>query len=95
MGGLNGFILICLISMLLVSVVPAISSAYSDTNGDVLDTYYQQQKEYQQQEDYYARHYYVQQYWESQYWETHFLIGGFIGSIILLRILWSLLQDES
>ena len=89
MGGFNGFILICLISMLLVSVVPAISSAYSDTNGDVLDI------RYQQQEDYYARHYYVQQYWESQYWESHFLIGGFIGSIILLRILWSLLQDES
>jgi len=88
-GGLNGFILIFLISMLLVSVMPAISSAYSDTNGDVLDTHYQQQ------EDYYADHYYVQQYWESQYWESHFLIGGFIGSIILLRILWSLLQDES
>ena len=52
------------------------------------EQYWQQQQEeqYQQQEDYY-----VHQYWERRYWRRHFLIGSFIGFILLGRLLLSII----
>lgn len=84
MGRLNRFILIFLIVTLLGYVIPTISSAYSDTNSDELDTRYQQHEEdWYRGEEYYADYYY-----ERHYYIKHLFITGFI----ILWILWSLMR---